>query len=150
MENIFCGLQFLAFFDALTFLVPLLEIFTVKISISGEWGKELLVLASSTIPSSVSSRTMVAGSTKLTLASLFRSLGINGFNELETSNFAFFVLFGVETRDFDKVEIPIEDRFLFMAFCLILAADRRSGVDLTFWTLLNFGVFAASFYNKTR
>ena len=58
------------------------------------------------------------------------------------------MLFGVETRDFDKVEIPIEDRFLFMAFCLILAADRRSGVDLTFWTLLNFGVFAASFYNK--
>ena len=128
----FWGLRFLVFFDVLTFLVPLLEILTDNISISGEWGTVLLVLTSSIIPSSVSSRTIVAGSTKLTSASLFRSLGINGFSELETSNLVFFGILGVETRDFDKDEIPIEDRFLFIAFCFILAADRRSGVDPTF------------------
>ena len=146
-ENIFCGLRFLTFFDAFTFFDPLGVILTVNISISGdESGTELFVLASTIIPSSVSSRMMVSDSAVLFLPFFFKIFGINGLIGSEWSSLAFLELFGVENLDFDNADKPIDDRFLlYIALCLIFAADLRRGVDFTFWILLKVGVCAGSF-----
>ena len=66
---------------------------------------------------------------------------------------AFFALFflpvlGVDILDFERLEIPIEERLPFFDFILLFDSDLVCGVALNFLTDFSFGVFATFFCNK--
>jgi hypothetical protein len=57
-------------------------------------------------------------------------------------------IFGGHTFDLDRLEIPIDDLFLLFPRGRFFDADLVPGVDPTFRTAFNFGVFATFFVTK--